>query len=525
VTLFAFRSTLHEIEMAMNPFAVPSLISTILLSALGVILYLQNPKERINKIFSALMFLSALSNISAFFFHLSTTERAALFWTKIPYVFALPSQVLGLYYVLILTGVDKRMGERLFGLPVKRHFWAAGACNVFLLGLLVFSDTVIAGVEFHPVTGYEHTYGRLFVVTALYFSYVGTVELALMIRGYRRSNYWLEKVWLKYNIVGFVIIFAAGGILALYLPLQGIPTHSFTFIPFTFAAFIFYYALLRYHIGQIRELNENLEQKVDDRTRELRAAQAQLIQSEKMASLGQLVAGIAHEINNPLGSITSNNDIIERGVSKIKEIFSQPKFNDVLNHDSKLPKLMGTLEQINQINKIACERIGALVISLKHFARLDEAEYQRANINDCLEETLVLLHHKFKNRIEVIKEFGDLPEIECMPRKLNQVFMNLLVNAIQAIDGKGRITLKTCQENGKVLIKIKDTGVGIPKENMDKIFDPGFTTKGSGVGTGLGLPICYNIVVEEHGGKIYVESEVGKGTEFTIELNNRIKLI
>jgi signal transduction histidine kinase len=504
--------------MAMNPFAVPSLLSTILLSALGIILYLQNPKERINKIFSALMFVSALSNISAFIFHLATTEPAARFWTKIPYLFALPSQVLGLYYVLILTGIDKRMGERLFGLPVKVHLWAIGAGNALLLGLLVFSDSVIAGVEVHPVTGYEHTYGPLFVVTALYFSYVGTVELVLMFRGYRRSNYWLEKVWLKYNIVGFVIIFVAGGILALYLPLQGIPTHSFTFIPFTIAAFIFYYALLRHHIGQIQELNENLEQKVDERTRELRAAQAQLIQSEKMASLGQLVAGLAHEINSPLGSINSNTDIIDRSVKKVKELLSpSPPSND----NSKLPKILDTLEQINDINKIACERIGALVISLKHFARLDEAEYQLANINDCIEETLVLLHHKLKNRIAVIKEFGELPEIECMPRKLNQVFMNLLVNAIQAIEGKGSVTLKTYRENGTVVIKIKDTGAGISKENLDKIFDPGFTTKGSGVGTGLGLPICYNIIIEEHGGKIYVQSEVGKGTEITLELNER----
>jgi signal transduction histidine kinase len=506
----------------MNPFAIPSLISTILLSALGIILYLQNPHERINKIFSALMLVAALSNVSAFMFHLAATEAAALKWTKIPYLFAIPSQILGLYYVLLLTDRAQRWSETILGAPIRLHFWLVVLMNLALLALLIFSDVIIAGVEFNPVTGFEHTYGPLFILAVLYFLYVGTTELALMIDSYRRSGDWLKRVWLKYNIAGFVIIFFFGGVLALLLPLLGIPSHSFTFIPFTIAAFIFYYALLRYHIGQIRELNENLEQKVEERTRELRQAQAQLIQSEKMASLGQLVAGIAHEINNPLGSIASNNDIIHRALQKLKEIFSDSKFSTLLSGEPRLEKFLASAEELNRINKIACERIGALVLSLKHFARLDEAEYQRANLNDCLDETLILLHHKLKNRITVIKEYGDIPAIECMPRKLNQVFMNLLINAIQAIEDKGTITIKTFEENGRVVVKIKDSGAGIPPENLDKIFNPGFTTKGVGVGTGLGLPICYGIVVEEHGGKISVDSEVGKGTEFIVELNKRI---
>jgi signal transduction histidine kinase len=506
----------------MNPFAIPSLISTILLSALGIILYLQNPHERINKIFSALMLVAALSNVSAFMFHLAATEAAALKWTKIPYLFAIPSQILGLYYVLQLTDRAQRWSETILGAPIRLHFWLVALMNLALLALLILSDAVIAGVEFNPVTGFEHTYGPLFILAVLYFLYVGTTELALMIDSYRRSGDWLKRVWLKYNIAGFVIIFFFGGVLALLLPLLGIPSHSFTFIPFTIAAFIFYYALLRYHIGQIRELNENLEQKVEERTRELRQAQAQLIQSEKMASLGQLVAGIAHEINNPLGSIASNNDIIHRALQKLKEIFSDSKFSTLLSGEPRLEKFLSSAEELNRINKIACERIGALVLSLKHFARLDEAEYQRANLNDCLDETLILLHHKLKNRITVIKEYGDIPAIECMPRKLNQVFMNLLINAIQAIEDKGTITIKTFEENGRVVVKIKDSGAGIPPENLDKIFNPGFTTKGVGVGTGLGLPICYGIVVEEHGGKISVDSEVGKGTEFIVELNKRI---
>jgi signal transduction histidine kinase len=506
----------------MNPFSIPSLISTILLGALGIILYLQNPRERINRIFSALMFFSTFTNASAFVFHLSTTEAAALGWTKIPYVFAIPSQILGVYYVLLLTGKDLHSKGKVLGLPASLHFKIVVVLNVVLIGLLVFTDKIIAGVEFNSTTGYEHTYGELFFLAGIYFMYVGALELTLMIGGYRKTDYWLDKRWLRYNIVGFLMIFFFGGLLALYLPLQGIPSHSFTFIPFTIAAFIFYYALLKHQIGQIQELNENLEQRVDERTRELRQAQAQLIQSEKMASLGQLVAGIAHEINNPLGSMKSNNDIIHRSFQKLKEIFSEPKLAEVLSGEPRLSKILKNADELSRLNKIASDRIGALVISLKHFARLDEAEYQKANLNECLDETLVLLHHQVKGRIEVIKNYGDIPQIVCMPRKLNQVFMNLLINAIQAISGNGTIIVTTYAENDRVVVKIKDTGMGIPPENLDKIFNPGFTTKGVGVGTGLGLPICYGIVVEEHGGKITVDSEVGQGTEFVVELKQRL---
>jgi two-component system NtrC family sensor kinase len=139
------------------------------------------------------------------------------------------------------------------------------------------------------------------------------------------------------------------------------------------------------------------------------------------------------------------------------------------------------------------------------------------NIHEGLDGSLILVHHQLKNRIEIIKEYGDLPEIECFPNQLNQVFMNLLVNAAQAIPGRGTLTIKTSHLGNEVQVKITDTGVGIPRENMRKIFDPGFTTKGVGVGTGLGLSICYKII-NDHRGRIAVESEVGRGTTFTITL-------
>ena len=163
------------------------------------------------------------------------------------------------------------------------------------------------------------------------------------------------------------------------------------------------------------------------------------------------------------------------------------------------------------------ERVENIIRKLRSFARLDEAELKEIDIHEGLEDTLTIIHHQIKHNIEVRKRYGSVPPITCYPGQLNQVFLNILVNAYQAIEGKGTITIETRQRNNNVEIAISDTGVGISKENLEKIFDPGFTTKGVGVGTGLGLPISYRIV-QNHKGDIKVKSTEGVGTTFTILL-------
>lgn len=234
--------------------------------------------------------------------------------------------------------------------------------------------------------------------------------------------------------------------------------------------------------------------------KELKETQIQLINSEKMASLGQLVAGVAHEINTPVASIKSNNGIVAKLLGSIE--------------DTDLKEM---LTDINEIDKEAVNRISNIVTSLKKFVRLDEAELQEANINKELDLTLELIRHETKNRIEIIKNYGEIPAIKCFPNMLNQVFTNILINACQAIDGKGTITITTEYKDKKLIVKIKDTGKGIPQNQLNKIFSAGFTTKGVGVGTGLGLAICSKII-ERHKGEITVNSEVGKGSEFIITI-------
>ena len=266
------------------------------------------------------------------------------------------------------------------------------------------------------------------------------------------------------------------------------------------------------------------EKRILDHARELekvnhqiREAQTHLIQSEKMASLGLLVAGIAHEINTPIGSINSNNDILIRSVSKMRDFLNCNQCPVDVRENPEVVKIMGILEEINRNNRMACDRIMNIIRSLKNFARQDEAERRKMNIHEGLDSSLILVHHQLKNRIQVIKEYGNLPEIECFPSQINQVFMNILVNAGQAIPERGTLTIKTSRETNSIKVAISDTGVGIRKENLDKIFDPGFTTKGVGVGTGLGLSICYKII-QDHRGEITVESQEDKGTTFTITL-------
>ena len=253
--------------------------------------------------------------------------------------------------------------------------------------------------------------------------------------------------------------------------------------------------------AELYEKNSRMVKELTKTLKELQDTQLKLINSEKMASLGQLVAGVAHEINTPIASIKSNNEIATKLISKLND-----------------KKTFELLKEINTIDKEAIERINRLVISLRKFVRLDEAELQEADINKELDLTLDLIRHETKGRIEIIKNYQEIPLIKCYPNMLNQVFMNILVNATQAIELKGTITIDTNYKNENLIVKIKDSGCGI--KEPEKIFFAGYTTKGIGVGTGLGLAISQKII-EKHCGKIEVKSELNRGSEFIITIPSK----
>lgn len=300
-------------------------------------------------------------------------------------------------------------------------------------------------------------------------------------------------------------------------------------------------AKLQASLKALEQLNRTLEQKVADRTEKLQAtngelksaieqlksAQSQLVQQEKMASLGQLVAGVAHELNNPIGSIYANLPILDDYVRDLIELVE--RIQQLPLPDEQKRTLATELEEIDfdfvrkdagqliASGKNAANRVKEIVGSLRNFSRLDEAELKDVLLEDGLDSTLALLHHQTKNRIEIIRCYRLNHAVSCYAGQINQVFMNLLSNAIQAIEGPGTISLETAEMDDKAVVKIRDSGSGISKENLGKIFDPFFTTKKVGEGTGLGLSITYGII-EKHQGTISVDSQPGQGTCFTITL-------
>ena len=279
----------------------------------------------------------------------------------------------------------------------------------------------------------------------------------------------------------------------------------------------------RYRIYRSRQKQISLKQSLKEHAEELeetnvklRQTQAQLIQKEKMVSLGNLVAGLAHEVNTPLGAINSNADTAQRIIKIINNVVEDKE--DTAWTDEKKEKINQATEALTELNQstaYGASRIDRIVKALRGFARIDTTDYQMVDIHIGIEDTLTLLTVNPDLKIEIERDFAPLPEIYCSPGLLNQVFLNILTNAIEATDRQGKIRIKTRQEKENVMIMIEDNGKGIPEENLEKIFDPGFTTKGLGVGPGLGLSICYRIV-SEHGGSIEAESEVGKGSVFTI---------
>jgi two-component system NtrC family sensor kinase len=253
----------------------------------------------------------------------------------------------------------------------------------------------------------------------------------------------------------------------------------------------------------------------------LRESRARLAQAEKMAELGNLVTGIAHEMNTPLASISSTTDTIALALQKLTELIASEFPDEASPARRRLEDALSIAGVSLRTSRLACDRILKLVGGLRAFARHDELRLQKADIHEGIENTLAIVAHELKGRIRVVREYGDLPEIECFPDQLNQVFMNLLVNAAQAIEGPGEIRIRTWQDGDTIRISVSDSGSGIPADLTSKVFDSGFTTKKAGEGTGLGLSIS-NKIVQAHGGRIELEGGAGRGATFTVVLPARL---
>jgi two-component system, NtrC family, sensor kinase len=234
----------------------------------------------------------------------------------------------------------------------------------------------------------------------------------------------------------------------------------------------------------------------------------------QFAAIGRLLAGIVHEINTPIGSIFSNTEVILRSLDMVEPLLADGRPESM----EKARRIIATCQSLATVDRIACERIRSVIRGLKSISRVDDGEPHKVDLNEHLRDTLKLTQAEFRRRVTVETDFGELPEVECYPQMLNQVFLNLLVNAGQAIDGEGKITVRTRDEGGFVHVSIADTGRGMTPEQQHRAFDAGFTTKAVGEGTGMGLAISREIIEQKHGGKIAFESEPGRGTTFHIRI-------
>ncbi|MCU6433518.1 PAS domain-containing protein [Undibacterium sp. Jales W-56] len=287
-------------------------------------------------------------------------------------------------------------------------------------------------------------------------------------------------------------------------------------------------------ITQRKQMEEALQKKGEEQQaliQKLQEAQEQLLQSEKMASVGQLAAGIAHEINNPVGFVNSNMGSLQNYVGTLFNVIEQydklfqhippaSEFHQrlaAIREKADLVFLKDDIEDLVRESMDGLKRVKDIVQSLKDFSHVGEADWQEADIHQGLESTLNIVKNEIKYKANIVKEYGKLPPVKCLISQLNQVFMNLFVNASYAIKDSGVIHVSTGVQNDWVWIKVSDTGSGISPENLKHIFEPFFTTKPIGSGTGLGLSLAYGII-KKHRGKIEVESELGKGTSFTIRL-------
>jgi signal transduction histidine kinase len=515
------------------------LLASLALGSLGVVALASGRREAVWRLFATFCLLLMGATGLAFVVPVVESDQLTLIGTRIAPTLAFLSFLFAMLYVAEYSELffsmrlfgseitfDFARGKRrivLFGrtLPFRAYlsaivvFWAVLIGTISGSGLLIRSVHLTAGGQIAAEPGPLIYLGLLVVLSGLlkidYF----------LVSAYRSSTLRARREYLLLNFVAFNVAYMPALTSALVLPLLGHPLRPALFLGFPVAVLLFYVAILRNQFSQVARLTRGLEHKVEERTAALRQAQVRLVRSEKMASLGQLVAGVAHELNNPVGAIRGLQQSADIAVARLATEVESLRADAAAQ--VRLSKLLRVLRDANRVIDEGSARVAEVVARLRSFARLDESEWQDADIHDGIRDVLALLEHELGREVEVITEFGKLPSIRCHPSALNQVWMNVLVNAKDALAGKrGRIRIRTECDEDDVRVQIEDTGCGVPTQDLPRVFDPGFTTKGVGVGTGLGLAICYQIVAE-HGGRIEMSSRPAAGTTVSVSLDRNLQ--
>jgi signal transduction histidine kinase len=500
----------------MNIHSVPMLISGILCTVLSVITWLFRTRENINRVFSFLALALAIDSFAFFaMFQFGHTMDNIVLWMRITFTAGFLVPIAIILFFFAFTGYDKRMGERVLGVKIRYfRFYALIFISVCIL-LSVFTQFMVI-VPQAPEHMWDMELGPVGKLMFPLFAVIFVYLFAMAFKAYRTAENSPEKRFILLLSVGTLLwlVFGYGG--ALFFSPSSEAWHSTSYLGTSVMAIFFFVAIVNHQSDKVLELNLNLERKVDERTRHLRETQAQLIQSEKMAALGHLVAGVAHEMNTPVGAVYSTQNTLASATEKLMRTLKDEHEIEI-SESNKLSHIMNAISGASDVIRTSSERITGIVKRLKIFAQLDEADLQSVNLNECIENTLDMFQFHLKPEIRIRKELADLPAITCYPAKINQLCFQLLSNANRAIEKTGEIVLRTEVQGDEINFSVSDDGRGILSEDIDRIFDPGYTAWDLNVGTGLGLAICYQ-VSREHKGRINVESEIGKGSKFTLSL-------
>jgi signal transduction histidine kinase len=513
----------------MNIYSVPMLISGILCTLLSVITWLFRRRENINRIFSFFTLTLAIDSFAFFaWFQFGSIENINT-WMRLTFTLGFLVPIALIFFFFAFTGYDKRMDEKVLGIRV-RYFQIVSLLFVVVLMFLSQFTELIINIADNPEHIWDVEFGSigefLFTLFAGIFFYL----FVMVFKGHRMAENEPQKRFILLLAVGTIVWLLFGYVGALVFPTSSEAWHSINYLGTTMMATFYFVAIVNHQSDKVHELNLNLERKVEDRTQELKQKnseledtlnklkqmQKQVIVQEKMASLGQLVAGLTHEINTPISAIRSMNDTKSKAAMKLQTVLGSIA-PDTAGKDHEIRNVMEVILKADQLIDQGTERLNEIIKNLKNFVRLDEAETTMADIHEGLDSVLALISHDLLTNIEVVREYSEIPPFVCHARKLNQVFLNILKNACQAIEDKGRITITTSLKKNMVHVAIRDTGKGIKQDDLELIFDPSFTTKSSVVRASLGLSICYQII-QEHHGKINVESQPGKGSVYTVIL-------
>ena len=497
----------------MNIYSAPMLIAGVLCSVLALVTLLFRRRENINRVFSLFALALAIDSFSFFaWFQFGTAEDVDT-WIRATFTlgFLVPTALVLFFFAF--TGYDKKMEAKVLGIKVRYFRNSTLLLFVVFMLLSLFTRQLIRASE-APEHIWDTEFGPVGMVVFPAFTVIFFYLFTMAFKSYKISEDEPQKGFILLLSIGtmvWLLIGYGGAIFAtpareVYWPINYFGTATM--------AIFFFVAIVNYQSDKVHELNLNLERKVDERTRHLRETQSQLIQSEKMVALGHLVAGVAHEMNTPVGAVYSTQGMLEAATVKLKQTLEN-EHGIIISESIKISKIVNAISGASEVIRISSERITGIVKRLKLFAQLDKADLQSVDFNECIENTLALFQIHLKPEITIRKEFADLPAITCYPAKINQLCFQLLRNANRAIEESGEITLRTEVCGGEVHFSVSDDGRGISPEDRSKIFDPGYTAWQLNVGTGLGLAICYQ-VSQEHKGHIKVESELGKGSKFTL---------